>query len=420
VTTDSTVDFAALLELRSWDGLVSLEDALRALQARPNFFTVVGRILKNEAVHSDMLRWLLDPTAWHGLGDGFARRFVKAVLAECGQHVDSPVEVDQVHREFSTGRGPIDLLVTLKPCGRIIALGIENKIDSPESERQLVGYGEGLEECFGQGNVAIAFLTPGRREPNERPKCPFASVGYQTVTELLDAAISAAPPKSGGAIGLQLAAQYLDVLRTNVMKEPTEIDRICSELYKEHPRAWQALRRRLPSERDELHARLGLAICRRFTQAHQGEWRFSVRREDYTRVYRPAWRKLGTSEDDLVIGLSESSKFYDPKYAAVHLRVGIDTLGDEAGERFRYRARIKVHTKQAPADLREAVRQVLGNINGVKVPDRDDQHQFMIPVKSTSRMPSVDDRPDNVVDWIMGLRRFEEAVKALDSVLGKE
>lgn len=69
------------------------------------------------SVHSDVIAWLLDPKGWHDLGDGFGGRFVAGVLAACGHQSDAPMEIDRVQREFSTGHGPVDILIRGAPAG---------------------------------------------------------------------------------------------------------------------------------------------------------------------------------------------------------------------------------------------------------------------------------------------------------------
>jgi hypothetical protein len=421
MSSDSPTECLALKDALSSGLTQELEAAVVALRSRENIFTVMGGVLAIESVHSDMLCWLLrpPPLGWHGLGQAFASRFLRAILAECGVEPADSIEVLAVDREFSTGLGPIDLLITLKSGAPVSVVGIENKIESPETEGQLSRYAEGLEENYGRERLAIAYLTPRRRESVSPPQCLFTNIGYATVIELLTDAIAEAAKNQGHTVGLSLAEQYVEALRVNIMKEPTEVDGLCQTFYATYPGAWQALRRRLPSERDDLHAALGEAICKRFTRNYGGAWRFSVKREEYARVYRPSWRRLGTADDSAVVGIEARSEHYDTNYAAVHLRVGIEPLGDEADERFQYKIRGKVHTTQASAELRDAVRTALARIDGVKIPEHDDKHQFMIPAQSNSTLPSVEVSPDTVVDWIVRLPRFRQAVDLLDSIFGK-
>ncbi len=192
----------------------------------------------------------------------------------------------------------------------------------------------------------------------------------------------------------ELVRQYVDALRTDIMKQPTsEIDAICHELYERQADAWHAIRRRLPSERDELHAAFGRAVCERLERcpAIGGQRRFSVKPDSYARVFRPDWHVLGVSEDELVIGLATSQQFLDRKYPGAHFRV-----------------------KHAPR-FRVPVREALEQIAGLKIPKRS---QYTIHLKSNSRLPSVIQKPDSVTKWFTELKGLVDIVKALDSACG--
>ena len=251
----------ALKRLEAWDGLQRLDTVLDNLRRQPNFFLVAPRVLRVEGVHSDMLLWLLDPKGWHGLTDGFAHKFLCSVLAGCGMDAAKPLRIDEVHREFSTGNGPIDVLLRVRYGDVGLVVGVENKIDSPEGDKQLVRYAEGLSVRFPRDLRVLAFLTPDGREPEEPVPCPIAPLAYRTVAELIDAAITATP-ESTDAIGLALARHYVAALRAHIMPESNpDIDAICRQLYDDHQEAWRAIRRRLPSKRDESHAYVGCKVA---------------------------------------------------------------------------------------------------------------------------------------------------------------
>lgn len=107
----SSDDLSALRRLRDWRGLDQISEALKKLRGQPNFFATVPRTLRAEGVHSDMLAWLLTPGDWHGLGDNVVAPLVRRVFAGCGINCGQPVKIDRVYREFSTGNGPIDILL---------------------------------------------------------------------------------------------------------------------------------------------------------------------------------------------------------------------------------------------------------------------------------------------------------------------
>jgi len=170
-TNTSPTEYGALKRLEAWDGLKRLDIILDKLRGRPNFFSVAPRLLRVEGVHSDILAWLLDPKGWHKLGDGFSQGFVAAALAGCGLNPELPLRVTEVHREFSTGKGPIDILIRVRYGDSGIVIGVENKIDSPEGDKQLERYEQGLRKRFPEDLLVLAFLTPKGEKPRSQPTC---------------------------------------------------------------------------------------------------------------------------------------------------------------------------------------------------------------------------------------------------------
>ena len=412
---DSASDYEALKRLDAWDGLQRLDAVLDDLKKRPNFFNVAPRVLRVEGVHSDMLSWLLDPRSWHGLSDRFAHTFLCSVLVGCGMDAARLLRVDEVHREFSTGNGPIDILLRLRYGDVGLVVGVENKIDSPEGDDQLVRYAQGLAVRFPGDLLVLALLTPDGRDPEASPACPIAPLAYRTVAELIDAAVTATP-RSTDAIGLALVRHYVAALRAHIMPESnSDIDAICRQLYDDHQEAWRAIRRRLPSKRDESHAYVGSKVAQRLERQYGGKWQFVVRRDKYACVFRPAWSDLGVYEADQIVGLSQAPEV--PRtYPRVHFRLVADRSETDASERFHYRVRLKVDTRKNPAFGKSLVR-ALKAVDSIqsKLPTRT---QFTLPLKSTSQLRAIgddpEDVPDSVVDWFAS--HTAEVVPVLDAV----
>jgi hypothetical protein len=404
-------DRGSLEQLQLWGGLVDLDRILLKLSQRENFFHVLSRVRRVEGVHSDMVAWLLDPNGWHRLGDAFARRLIAAVLERAGLSGELPVSVDYVRTEYSTGEGPVDIFVRISCGEKRLALGIENKIDSPESKDQISRYSRALSKKFPKDEVVLAFLTLEGIKPDPAPKCPFACISYQSLADRLEEAIESVNGANAQSTGLQLVRHYLDTLRVDLMTQPNhEIDTVCRTLYEKHRAAWQAIRRRLPSERDELHAKLGEVAVAGFSDQFGGEWQSSVRRDRYVRLYRPAWLGLGTRSEDPIVGLEPQT---GSTYAAAHLRISADLPDTDAGDRYQYRVRLRVDTKHVPKVGRSVMR-ALKRVEGLRVPDKS---EFTILIESNSKLPSVMDKPDTVVDWVVRLADVRHVVKALDVAL---
>ena len=219
------------------------------------------------------------------------------------------ITVQRVHREYSTGNGPIDILVEGSRDGAKFILGIENKIWSPESEAQMFKYCEGLRspERGLEGSLILALLAPEERPVRREPNCAFTTLTYHSVVTLLTQAATSSPEQPAAALaytGRILANHYAAALRNYIMPESNpEIDRLCLELIEQHQRAWRAIRRRLPSERDDYHDHLGAAVCKRLSDAPGGKWIHVVRRDVYTRVFRQEWLQLGSKQTQPPLGL---------------------------------------------------------------------------------------------------------------------
>jgi hypothetical protein len=386
-------------DISPWrEGVTHLQAVLsgRAERRRePNFFRIVPRLLRNEGVHSDLLAWLLDPAGWHGLGDAFARRFVGDALAATSNPFTPPLTVTRVHTEFSTGRGPIDVLIEGTTGDGPFLLGIENKIDSPVSRWQLSNYACGLVNQSRGRNVALVLLAPTELDDTADVQgCSFGTMTYRSVVSGLEAALG---ETTVSGAGIELARHYLDILRTNIVPTPeTEIDRLLSELYRENKDAWKLIRRRLPSERDEHHVALAEAICSRLTRDLGGPWQFSLRPDRYVRVFMPHWgTPFGQSEPERIVGLGlEGAPL--AHFPHVHFRLSTDAPDDDAGdERWRYIAKLRLDTRANP-HLGVLLRTDLESL-GLRVQDRPQD----TPVIKSAKQRGIEDGVvhDDVVEW---------------------
>jgi hypothetical protein len=400
--------------LNGWEGLRHLDSAIDRKFRRPNFFRIAPRVLSVEGVHSDVLAWLLRPDGWHGLGDEFAQRLIQVALKRCGLSLDGPVVVNGIDLEFSTGKGPIDILVRAKVGGANLVLGVENKIDSPEGDGQLARYGSALKSLFPNDVVALVLLAPQEREPQIAPSCVWTPLDYATIADLLEEAIAATGLGVGDPAGRAIAAHYLEIVRTNIMGESDpEIDRLCQALYASHKEAWHVIRRRLPTWRDEFHDQIGISLTQRLEEEHGGNWAYSIRRNRYTCVFRPEWSALGSREADTIVGLTSATH----TEARLHFRFVASRSDTDDGQTGGYEIRLKVTTSENPqlgAAVFEAICQVLEG----QIEKQKGKAQFTIKVKSSTKlsMPVGDSLsvPDPVLDWCE--HHIKKLISAIDSV----
>ena len=158
--------------------ILKIQDAQENGQWRKthfNIFETLG-IQRNETVHSNLIAWLLNPEEAHGLGDVFLRKFVKQIFKK-ELPLYFPVDVN---RELREGADQPDIIVE----GNNWWLVIENKIDSPEGEKQTLRYAQRWKAKGKIGeNVFLILLSPSQLEPESND---FCSISYRTIRELLE------------------------------------------------------------------------------------------------------------------------------------------------------------------------------------------------------------------------------------------
>lgn len=340
---DQTVD---ALQRLSGSGL--LDEITESIKKRalPNIFRVFPRVLRAESLHSDVLRWLLDPREWHGLGDSFSGEFLRRALKQSQEGTvpddlrsEAQIIIDEAHTEIPVGGGIIDILVRGRWGDSSFVLGIENKIDASEGRKgkgeekvgQLQLYAEALRRLYPESTVFVALLTPDGRRPWRPPaEVRWASLRYEDIAAPLDTVLrtpAALDPRVAASVGRALADHYISIIWSHVMGKDDEVTKKCWALYKEYPDAWRAIRARLPSERDEAHRLLGQASCRLFKQHFGGDWTAAVRDDKYATLSRPEWRTaFGDWSGGPLVSFEEGVD--PPVIPAIHFRLALE-VGDD-------------------------------------------------------------------------------------------
>jgi len=164
----------------SIDALATQIKRLAGSRRRPTFFSAAG-VNRRELPQSDFLRFLLDPSEKHGLGDAFLKRFLQRSLAGhpvpniswWADLLSTDLKDTVVERETNH----IDLLIVNKR--RRFAIIIENKIDSKEHSDQLARYWKTVSQNYGFANQCLGlFLTPNRVAPSDDR---YLAVSYGSV-----------------------------------------------------------------------------------------------------------------------------------------------------------------------------------------------------------------------------------------------
>lgn len=230
---------------------------LRALEKQLKQFNVfdVLKSTTHELRHSNILAWLMDPCANHGLGELFLRRWLMEVCAVAGMndlHIDlNPVEVDttpfksvKVCREWNN----IDILVDIQLAGDdhwIIV--IENKVRSVQGTDQLRGYRAKVEATYPTvAKRLYFFLTMYNEQPLDRNFIPTTyEVVHQALGVCLDEARDVMP-----AGPVTLIDQYRSILQEQFMEKTPTVE-LAHRIYWAHREALDYLFEHMPDVLDE-------------------------------------------------------------------------------------------------------------------------------------------------------------------------
>lgn len=196
-----------------------------------NIFDVL-KVADTEIRHSNMLAWLLDPTANHGLGGEILKRLINWFAAE---YIDTPDEAVKMlmcnYFSFSIRREWHNIDLLLISTEDKIVIAIENKVYSGEHGEQLEKYTRTIEEHFEGYKQYFLYLTLNSDE-SSNPDV-WRSVGYEKIIEWAEAALTASVRPEVK----QIIEQYISVLRRKVTGYPQEVIELCNKIYQKHKEA---------------------------------------------------------------------------------------------------------------------------------------------------------------------------------------
>jgi PD-(D/E)XK nuclease superfamily len=213
---------------------------------------VAMRWTRQEIRHSAFLRWLLDPSETHGLGDYFLGLLLKRVAKRSATGGPSVVDIDSwdlsravVHHEW---RG-VDVLVQ-DDANRFVAV-IENKTDSTEHSDQLRRYRLDVERHFPSHSRLFVYLTPGADTPSDDWYTP---VGYAEIVLLLKDMLERRGEQVAGEVRTFLQ-QYVEMVGRHIV-EDSEIQALCRKIYDRHRKALDMLFEYKPDRTQAVNAML--------------------------------------------------------------------------------------------------------------------------------------------------------------------
>ena len=173
----------------------------------PSDFLGVLSLARHENTHSRVLKWLLTPTARHGLGCSLAERLVEHCT---GKPPRKPLAVRKVAFSVWRHRREADLVV----WGDSFTLIIENKVDAGEQPDQ-------VDDLYANFKTETAplflFLTPDGRKPltatDPDAQRAFQCISWPSVRKMIEAALAESPSVSSSATGVAVVENYLRTLK---------------------------------------------------------------------------------------------------------------------------------------------------------------------------------------------------------------
>jgi len=164
----------------------------------------IAKVSEGELVHSNVVAWLLTPTARHGLGGALLRAILEAGWP--GLPVPNTARAI-VEREVTRDYRIADIVITMGQT-RVV---IENKVWSDESDCQC----EDLYQLWSDGVSDVRFLLltldghPPRQTRTRSAADAWRSLSYASLVAWLDAAL----PAMRRTAGRSTIEQYLMALR---------------------------------------------------------------------------------------------------------------------------------------------------------------------------------------------------------------
>ena len=228
-------------------------ERLETLLDQFNLFEALG-LMRQEIRHSAFLRWLLDPSETHGLGDYWLRQFLRQVI-KAGEGISDDFltlfdldALDLGQAEVRKERRNIDLLILDKkhPKHPFVCV-IENKVDSSEHSNQLQRYRSITEQEFPGYKKAFVFLTKSGDEPSDEAYVP---VSYGDLATTIENALKRRESQINDEIKLFIQ-QYLDIVRRRIV-EDSEVQELCRKIYQDHSRALKLIFKYRPDRTAEI------------------------------------------------------------------------------------------------------------------------------------------------------------------------
>ena len=212
-------------------------DKLENLLSQFNIFETLN-IVSAEIRHSNVLAWLLNPYENHGLGGYFVKQFLKYLISRNKDYLDPKISLFdfeifnyttiEIRREWQN----IDILIIFEPDEAEYVIAIENKISTGEHSDQLQRYRNIVEKEFDTFNKIYVYLTPEELIPSDENWITF---NYTIIADLIDELIQHKKNNLSDNV-MNFISHYKTILRRYIVGN-SEIEQICTKIYKKHQRA---------------------------------------------------------------------------------------------------------------------------------------------------------------------------------------
>ena len=205
-------------ELRDWTGTVNVFDVLKSSRV--------------EIRHSNVLAWLLNPKANHGVGDRFLLAFLKECVRE--EIVATKAQITLLTNDWSgisvfREWFGLDILIVCEKVKWVIA--IENKIDSREHDDQLERYRKSVEDAYSTFGKMFLYLTPeGIPQKMENKKRKWSPISYAAISSALNEILHSCEVCDHAKTIIE---NYYEIVRREIM-EDSELKDICQRIYDKH------------------------------------------------------------------------------------------------------------------------------------------------------------------------------------------
>ena len=219
-----------------------------------NLFVSLG-LVRHEIRHSAFLRWLLDPSETHGLGDYWLRQFLRQVI-RAGE--ENAIKVPSLFELDSWDLGKVNvrkewrsLDISIRDDNHQFVCVIENKVDSGEGLDQLRKYRQAVEREFRNHRRAFVFLTKFGNKPSDKREAAYwVPISYGDLVTTIEDVLMRRESQLNDEIRL-FVQQYLDMVRRHIV-ENSEVQELCRKIYENHSQALDLIIKYAPKRADRV------------------------------------------------------------------------------------------------------------------------------------------------------------------------